>query len=227
MILIHAIKMCHRVGVYAIFVQSLNFSVKLCFSDRCCSQFVTYVCQWCVSDPSICVSSPQPIVWPLLIYWRHFCNGQSWRNLIFHLVANINLIELFYHSLIVHLSLAEPAWLCENKKGLRTVYLSLNLFREVETNFRDAYVIWHISDMLLIWRSNSRKESGCWCCLREGSSWQRWCWSSPPPPSASPWQPPRLLCLLLPHSALFFASGHWDWPGRAWNLIRGYKVEII
>ena len=146
MILIHAIKMCHRVGVYAIFVQSLNFSVKLCFSDRCCSQFVTYVCQWCVSDPSICVSSPQPIVWPLLIYWRHFCNGQSWRNLTFHLIANINMIEPFYHSLIVHLSLAEPAWLCENKKGLRTVHLSLILFREVETNnstFERSICFWY------------------------------------------------------------------------------------
>ena len=140
MILIHAIKMCHRVGVYAIFVQSLNFSVKLCFSDRCCSQFVTYVCQWCVSDPSICVSSPQPIVWPLLIYWRHFCNRQSWRNWIYFLwsVIWIGLNWSIYifsliSSLMLNLPLAEPAWLCENKKGLRTVYLSLNLFLKVKT----------------------------------------------------------------------------------------------
>ena len=112
-----------------------------------------HVCFSGVSDSSICVSSPQPIVWPLLIYWRHFCNRQSWRNWIYFLwsVIWIGLNWSIYifsliSSLMSNLPLAEPAWLCENKKGLRTVHLSLILFREVETNnstFERSICFWY------------------------------------------------------------------------------------
>ena len=202
-------------------------------------KFVTYVCHVCVANPSICVTSPQPILCPLLIYCHRYysewtrwnksyvCKYFSW--LIWSVCMSYQFCKVFCEfncikytdaGCIIALDICpQDSRLWEMKTVLWWIYQIVQL----------AFTIF-----MLVWRSNSRKGSGHRCCPREGRSLQGLCWPSPPPPPAplcwSSWpSPPPPASLwpptlwpssypLSPSSSLSFVSAGSGWSGKAWSL---------